>query len=107
MKRTIGIVLGLGLVGGIGWYILNGDVEYVKPEVIVNHVEVEKEVFSKDIRIQNAQDAKRSEIETEAQTAYDETFNNAMTEVRAEVLKEMEAELKEERIEAEKKIGVY
>lgn len=109
MKLAIGIVLGLVLFIGLGWYLSDGGKqEYeqeAQPQVIVN--EIEKEVFSKDVRVKAAQDARRTEVEEKAQASYDSTFNNAMDEILAEVLAEMEAELKAERIEAEKRTGSY
>ena len=79
--------------------------EYVQPEVTT--VTETVEVSEKENRIKAAQDAKRDEIEAAAQAAYDDAYNTAMTEVKAQVLIEMENELKAEREEAEKVIGTY
>lgn len=65
------------------------------------------EISEKSVRIKAAQDLKADEVETEAKAAYNAYYSNAMTEIKAEVLKEMEAEFRAERTAAEKEIGTY
>jgi len=82
-------------------------VSYVAPEVIREVVEVEKEVPTTEVRISQAQEEARTEIESKAQAAYTETYEHEMDKIEAEVLKEIEAELKARRLEKEESISAY
>ena len=111
MKRIALIIVALAVLSATAEFtgltdrfvsLFDNTTEYIK-EIEIQEVEVSE----KETRIEAAQNAKLKEVEMAAQAAYDNHYKNAMTEIRATVLKEMEGEFREERTAAEKEIGVY
>lgn len=110
MKRTLIAIIVLGGLLSGGYYFLfvkESSIDIVRPEVLKEIVEVEKEVSTTEVRIQEAQDAARAEVTSKAQAAYDETYEHEMDKIEASVLKEIEDELKARRLEKEEEISSY
>lgn len=107
MKRTVmGVTLGI-VLGGVVIYMLNNSVEYTQPEEIIKEVEVETIIDAHAERVRSAQDAARAEIEAKAQEAYDAMYTLEMNKIEADVLYEIEQEIKKQRIDKEEEIGAY
>lgn len=108
MKRIY--IAALGVVAVLLAYFVftqTNAVEYVQPQVIKEVIEVEKEVLSDEKRIADAQSAAQAEIEAKAQAAYDDMYTLEMAKIEAQVLLEIENEIKARRIEVEKATGDY
>ena len=109
MKYVIITVIVLGVI--LGGITLKPNVqEFTAPaiaEVIEREVEKEVEVDALEKAIQEAQDAKRSEIEAIAQAAHDEAYNQEMKKVELQVIKDFGAKLESRQIELEKETNSY
>lgn len=99
MKKYLVIILGCLVLGGVA-FNLQDTVTYtntVEPEVI----EKINTVNELDMRIKDAQDAARTDIETEAQKMYDTFVQERLLDVELDVRTQFRKEL--EAIEAEKR----
>ena len=109
MKRlwpVIGVVAAIVVTGGFAtnW----GREEYQQepePEIITEFIETQ--VKEEDVRIREAKEAARASTTAKAQAAYDDMFTNEMNKVEAAVLKEIEEEINDRRLEVEGEIGSY
>lgn len=100
------IVLGIGvLLLGIGMMAQEEQFEYIKPDTQI--VKEEVVVSELETRIEEAKANARIEIEQEAQTAYDTTFNQAMLKVELEETAKYRAEIQSREEALEKEVGVY
>lgn len=109
MKRFKGVttvLMGIILIGAAA-YLIKDTEEYVAPEIIEREVEVERTVNLTEERIRQAQEAAMPDIESKAQEAYDAMMELELNKIKAATLKEIEQELKEERIKTEEEIGAY
>lgn len=104
MKRLVIAVIVLAAIAG-GIALKPKTIEYIAPEVI----EVEKTVIQKDkdVRIKEAQDSARAEVETKAQQAYQSAYDHEMSVIKERVLTEYKAELDAELVETQKKNKTY
>lgn len=111
MKRAafLGGVLALVAAAGVYVYFNDGTITVTNEmtKTVEKVVEVEKEVPSDEMRIGAAQEAARAEVEAKAQAAYDDMYELEMNKIEAEVLLEIENEIKTRRLETEQKIGAY
>lgn len=110
IKQTMkNYIIAAVMLGGVGmlYFALEGtkSVEYEAPatEIVVETVEVDATAA----RIKAAQDEQLERINSEADKMRQSFVDNEMLKIEAEVLKEMEAELKARRTDAEKKTGAY
>lgn len=106
MKRillALLIIVLLGLVSYYGFFTTSKETFQIQTK----HVEKEVIVSETENRIKEAQEAVKADIEAKAQAAYDDMYKLQMDKIRAEVLAEVEAEIRNKRIEVEKEIGVY
>lgn len=90
--------------------ILGGIVLTKKETVIYHNTEspvIEKEVDALQTEIERAQDVKKSEIETKAQAAYQETYDYEMKMVELEVIRASKTKLDERQKELEKATEDY
>lgn len=80
-----------------------------KTEVVQNTQVVEKEVEvdALESSIQKAQDAKKAEIESLAQKAWQEAYDQEMKKVELEVIKSFNEKLNARQIELEKETKEY
>lgn len=94
----------LGAILG-GFALKPKAVSYTAPEVI----EVEKIVTQKDkdVRIKEAQDSARAEVETKAQQAYQSAYDHEMSVIKERVLTEYKAEIEAELITTQKENKTY
>lgn len=101
------MLLGVGIVTAAGYALLftGTTMEVVNPTI--ERVEVEKTVDALEVRIKDAQEAARAEIETKADEMRAEYIENEMKTIEAQVLAEVEAELESRRIGLEKETGAY
>lgn len=76
-----------------------------EPEVVTEIVTVEQDALENAIK--QAQEAKKKEIETIAQSAYDETYKQEMKKVELEVVTNFNKEIDARQIELEKETKVY
>lgn len=91
-----------------GLYATNSqEYGYVKGDTEVIEKEVEVEVKELDRRIAKAQEEAKAEIESKAQTAYDEVYAQGMDEVKLKTIKEYRAEIEEMETNLSKKVGEY
>ena len=77
---------------------------------VVNTVEtVEKEVVvdALEEKIKEAKEAARLDVETKAQAAYDSAYEYEMKTIEAQVLKQVEEDIKTRRTTVEKETGAY
>lgn len=104
MKRLVITLLGVGIVGG-AFALLNVDssLEVMNPRI--EHVEVEVDAL--EVRIKEAQDQALSEIETKANDMRNKFIENELKTIEAQVLKDVEAEIKARRTDVEKETGAY
>lgn len=112
MKRAALVGVAATLLVALGAYAYHylgfGSITVTNtPDVVKEFIEVEKEVPSDEVRIKEAQNAARADIEAKAQAAYDDMYQLEMNKIKADVLLEIETEIKSQRIEVEKEIGVY
>lgn len=105
-KKATLVLMGIIIIF-VGTYFVQSQTHYVAPEVIEREVEVERTVNLTEKRIQQAQEAAMSDIESKAQAAYDAMKELELNKIKASVLKDIEDELKEERIRTEEEIGAY
>ena len=103
MKYIIIVMIVLGVLGGV--LLKPKTIEYIAPEVI----EVEKIVTQKDkdVRIKEAQDSARAEVETKAQQAYQSAYDHEMSVIKERVLTEYKAEIEAELITTQKENKTY
>lgn len=107
MKRQLAF-LGVVIVGIVGFAVYKyGPVEYTAPEVVTKEVTVTEIEREEDVRIKEAQEAARVEIENKAQAAYDDVIELEMNKIKASVLEDVEEEIRSRRMETEKEISAY
>lgn len=108
MKPVIAVLLGVGIVGTAAYAVMftGNTMEVVNS---VERVEIEKEVTvdALEVRIKEAQEAARADIEAKADEARTEYINNEMKTIEAAVLAEVESELEARRVGLEKETGAY
>lgn len=101
MKKYIAPVLVLGVI--LGGIALKGSrVEYVNTETVV-----EKEVPTLEKRIETAITASSTEIEAEAQKAYEAAKKNAENEIALRITTEYKKEIEQKETDLEKEVGAY
>lgn len=104
--KTLIIAIGITVIMGV----LVG-MKGSSHEVINNTetIEVEKEVVvdALEVKIKEAQEAAKNEIEAKAQAAYDAAYNQEMKTIEAQVLKQVEEDIKTRRTTVEKETGDY
>ena len=101
MKKYIAPVLVLGaILGGIA--LKGSRVEYVNTETVV-----EKEVPTLEKRIETAITASSTEIEAEAQKAYEAAKKNAENEIALRITTEYKKEIEQKETDLEKEVGAY
>ena len=106
MKYIIITVIVLGVI--LGGITLKPNVaEYAAPVTEFIELEKEVEVDALEKAIQEAQDAKRSEIEAIAQAAHDEAYNQEMKKVELEVVKAFNEKMKARQTELEKETNSF
>jgi hypothetical protein len=105
MKYLLIVIVGIGIITFI--FMGSNTMEVVAPEI--ERVEIEKEVVvdALEVKIKEAQDAASDTIQAKAQAAYDAAYEHEMKTIEAQVLKDVEAEIKTRRIETEKETGAY
>lgn len=108
-SKLLWITMGIGtlLAGMYAIQHYDSTVEFIQPDVIEREVEVERVVSEIDKRVQEAQERARADIEAAAQEAYDAMYTLEMDKVEADVLLQVEQEIKERRKEKEEDIGAY
>lgn len=108
MKRIAIFVIGVGIIGGVVALLNTGNTLQVE-NTEIERVEIEKEVVvdAFEMRIKEAQDAARDTIQAKAQAAYDAAYEHEMKTIEAQVLKDVEAEIKTRRTTVEKETGAY
>ena len=98
-----------GVVAAVGVFALTqmdfGTVVVSNPEVVVQEKEVEVDAL--DAAIKSAQEAQKDAIESVAQKAHDEAYNQEMKKVELEVIKSFNEQLDARQIELEKETKVY
>lgn len=108
MKTIILSLVGLVIIGGIILYKPSTS-EYVREntevEIIAQPEVVEVDVIQK--RIADAQNKAMADIDAKADAMRGEFVANELKKIEAEVLAEIETELKTRRIEVEKQTGLY
>lgn len=107
MKRTVLMVaLGVSVIVLLAYGLSRESVMEVTNEKIV---EVEKEVVvdALEVKIKEAQDSARDTIQAKAQAAYDAAYEYEMKTIEAQVLKEVETEIKARRTDVEKETGAF
>lgn len=106
MKRkhiAIVIVVGLAL-GGVALIKKDSPIEYIQGETQVVEKTVEVETLQK--RIGDAITASSTDIETQAQNAYNETKAQAQKEVELEVTRKYRAEIEAREAELEEQVSL-
>ena len=106
MKRkhiAIVIVVGLAL-GGVALIKKDSPIEYIQGETQVVEKTVEIETLQK--RIDDAITASSTDIETQAQNAYNETKAQAQKEVELEVTRKYRAEIEAREAELEEQVSL-
>lgn len=98
-------VIGLGILGGITTYFVKGETTYTAPEVVEKEVTVEVETLDK--RIADALHASSTEIEADAQKAYQYAKEQAELEIKTKVRDQYLAEIEKINIEEKKKLDSY
>lgn len=108
MKRIAIYIIGVGIIGGVV-ALLNLNNTLTVENTEIERVEIEKEVVvdALEVKIKEAQDAARDTIQAKAQAAYDAAYEHEMKTIEAQVLKEVEANIKTRRTEVEKATGEY
>lgn len=109
MRRLVITLLGVGIAGAAGYFLLTGGttMEVVKPTV--ERVEIEKEVTvdALEVRIKEAQGAALADIEAKADEMRTQYIDNELKTIEAAVLAEVESELEARRIGIKKETGAY
>jgi len=100
---TIVVVACIGLVAA---YLYSPKaIEYVTPNIVEK--EVVKEVATLERRILDAQNASSTDIEREAQAAYEAKKQEILTSIELEVTREYKKEIEAREVELEKEVGEY
>jgi len=99
MKKLIITGVVLSLIGVAVWF-LPSKVEVVTQEAQVVEKEVEVDALEKSIN--DAQDAKKADIEAVANKAWQEAYDQEMKKIELEVIKSFNAKLDTRQIELEK-----
>ena len=109
IKQKLKALLIAVIVTGGAFYVLSFNIgnktPYVAPEKEV--VEVEKTVSELDTRIEEAQEAAKTEIENKAQQAYQDLYEQLMLEVKTTITDEYLKEIEESNLEDKKKLDSY
>ena len=105
MKQVIILVTVVGLIA-ISWryYAQEEVIEYIQGETQVVEKTVEVETLQK--RIGDAITASSTDIETQAQNAYNETKAQAQKEVELEVTRKYRAEIEAREAELEEQVSL-
>ena len=102
---TVSVVALVVIIAGLTYMNMQELPSYVKSQVEVKtEVIVEKEL---DKRITEAQENAKADIEAKAQAAYDETYSQAMDEIKLKAIKEYRAEIEQMETDLSKKVGEY
>lgn len=106
MKQVLLLVMiGIGLaLGGVALINKGSTVEYIQGETQVVEKTVEVETLQK--RIDDAITASSTDIETQAQNAYNETKAQAKKEVELEVTRKYRAEIEAREAELEEQVSL-
>lgn len=100
--KTLIIVAGLAAVVGLAALnqIFGGEIVVVNERVATTTVEVQVVEEKLEVRIKDAQEAARAEVEAKAQNAYNAVIEEEMTaiadDVKKEYIKEIEATISSE-----------
>ena len=106
MKRLAIAVTVVGVIlGGIALTQVGTVEEYVAPVEVV--VEKEVQVDALDKAIQEAQSAKKEEIESVAQKAYEDAKTQELKKIELDVIKTFGEKLDARQVELEKETKVY
>lgn len=80
---------------GGAYFYSNSGIDYIAPITIEKEVIKETIVSDIDVRIKQAQDSARAEVETKAQSAYNKAYEQAMLEIELEVTSKFRGEIEE------------
>lgn len=105
MKRLAIVVIAVGLIlGGIYTIKDKGTIEYIQGETQVVEKTVEVETLRK--RIDEAIIASSTEIESEAQKAYNETKEQEQKKIELQVTSQYRAEIEKREAELEEQVSL-
>ena len=109
MRRVVIALLGVGIVAvAVGYFLTQENtIKAVKPTVEREVVVEEVSIDAIEVRINEAKEAARAEIETKADEMRAQYIDNEMKTIEAAVLAEVETELEARRIGLEKETGAY
>lgn len=106
MKYVITIIVLGAILGGIALKKSQPN-EYVNaaPEVVTK--EVVREVQTLEMRIADAQNASSTDIENEAQAAYEAKKQQMLTEIELKITTQYKKEIEARETQLEKEVGTY
>lgn len=94
--------------------VLLGAAHYANKPIVAENVQTVIETVTQTVevseltkRIEDEQNAQRSDVEALARTAYEETYAQKMLEIELRVTSEYRAEIEKREVELEKEVGVY
>ena len=96
-------VIVLAVLGGIAF--VPNKTEYIAPEVVVQEKEVEVDALEQAIK--DAQEARKDDMETIAQKAYEAAYTQEMKKTELEVIESFNKKLDERQIQLEKDTKIY
>ncbi len=105
MKRTIILIVLMGVIGGVIWFNSTKDESTINYQAVETHstTTVEVDVLQNriDVALANAEDT----IQATAQAAYDDAREQAELEIELEVTAQIRAELETREVDIEEKLS--